>query len=305
MARQTSLNLLVMCGFLSSFLLCGVRAEASESAFAAELVSATDCCPATLQFELRDLAGGEPRRVSVEARVERYTSHFVYKRTLVIEGELRYGGTIVILVDADRGTVNHVFWTYGHAFSRSKRYLAYRTHYPRLGGFAKSVVAVFDLDKSVNENRRGITLDERFPRSVGRPVYPTDNAFRHSLVLDEATPRIYTSPFAWSQDERHLAFVAIHFDESGSRDGRMVLVVTEPFPAAAGAVSWQRELDFSDYAISSNPSSLGGEHNEWAAIDDLRWSGSEIIITPDGLHVGELPAEIRIELPGSSSAEKQ
>jgi len=244
--------------------------------------------------------GPGPREIHLEARVDKLVKFSLYKkRTLIIEGELRHGGDIIILSDVLRGEWEHVFWAYGYAFSPSGRFLAYRSHYPRLGTLRKSIVLAYDLEKSPEGNMENIVPDKRFRRSIGTPIFPEENAFSRSLILDAEHPDVFVSKFTWSADDRLVAFMHVRRDDAGKHLGRMGVVVVEPFPEHGHPVIWRREINFKDHLLPGAPgSSLGGSGNGWAGIDTLHWEGHSLIATPDTVHAGELPTQIPLGIIG-------
>ena len=291
-SRLGGLLILVVLGLFGA-------SSSSANEYRAELVSETECCPARLVFKVSGSRFDEPRAIELEARVEKFHSASVYAgKRLIVEGELRYGGTIVVVANLDTLQQEHVFWTYGHALSASRRYLIYETHYPRLGGFNKTLVVLYDLEKTPEENLVGIVASDRFPRTVGRPLFPMRNAAEGSLLIENSSPRFSTSAFSFSSTEESVAFFVSPRAAGDDSREPMQLVVVGPLSDASRVPLWSQVVDFNDFALAGGSSDQGGF--AWAGIERLVWEDDALVAIPNSIHDGELPPRIRFLLPGAA-----
>ncbi len=175
-------------------------------------LEATECCPSRLRFEVEKKARPRvPRELVLEARVQDYHGIMITAESkLLIAGRLRYGGWIFLVVDLEKVEPHDELWSYGFKFSPSKRYLAYRTHYPPHGLpiSRRSIVVVYDFALSKAENHIGKS-DDRTTGAHGFPVFPEKNVEEVSYlnILEDAHG--YLSPFLWSDDEKMVVFVEI------------------------------------------------------------------------------------------------
>lgn len=263
-----------------------------------QLPPTAPCCPATLAFRVTDKAAGGVRELALSARVETVRDFFFgYGSKLVIEGELRYGGSILLIADLETGGLEDKIWNYGHAFSPSGRFLVYLSHYPRMivPEARRSIVMLYDLAISPADNRFGV--DPRDPqRGIGLPVFPAANAERMSFDVSLAGDRMYVSPFLWAEDERAFLFIecepawaSCHLVEVGVDEG---VTRGEKAPSIA-----RMELDLHPYTRSegAGPYTGGPDDPVRIAVERLEWKvdGSAVVVYPQDasamVHRFELP----------------
>ncbi|MGI0014822.1 MAG: hypothetical protein ACREBU_15485, partial [Nitrososphaera sp.] len=141
---------------------------------------------------------------------ERYASvkdlMLVEKAKLVVSGELPRGGNIISVVDLRELKLQNTIWKYDYAFSPTKRFLIYQSHYPRMGlpESRRSILLLYDLRRPAPETRLSSISP---PENVGFPVFPEANAKLRSYDVRLEVEHLYLSPFLWPPDERNIVFI--------------------------------------------------------------------------------------------------
>ncbi len=250
------------------------------------LPPAAPCCPATLAFRVTDKASGGVRELALTARVETLRDFFFsYGSKLVVEGELRYGGSNLLIADLETGSLEDKVWNYGHAFSPSGRFLIYLTHYPRMivPEARRSIVMLYDLAMSPADNRFRVDPRDR-QKGIGMPVFPAANAERMSFDVSLAGERMYVSPFLWAKDERAVLF--IECEASWATCYLVEVGVDETMTHGERAPSIRRvELDLHPHTRGhgAGPYTGGPDDPVRIAVERLDWKedGSALVVYPE------------------------
>lgn len=204
---------------------------------------------------------------------------FYKKSTFVVIGKLQRGGNIISVVRLDEDDMKDTIRAYDFSFSPSKRFLVYQTHYPKMAipEFRRSIILIYDMEKSVSDNRLPSTLNYSH-RNAGLPIFPDTNVKKKSYGIALEDKHIYLSPFLWSDDEKKVLFlefyqlqnyiVCINFNEG--------INAPEILRKRINIEDIIRRDDISDITkkeLIGRPYKL--------AVKGIRWSGSkEVIIEP-------------------------
>jgi len=188
-----------------------------------------------LIFSVTDKKTGSSRTMSIHGRIAAIQDIMVVEKTkLVVVGQLKYGGSTFLISDLVKNELQDTIWAYSYAFSPSKRFLVYQTHYPRFMLPVEgrhSILLVYDLAKSASDNR--VVLAENPARenlrsepgspyatgyipdyAPGFPIFPETNVIKKSYVVTFEEEHLYLSPFLWSDEEEHLAFVEFYKEQN-------------------------------------------------------------------------------------------
>lgn len=180
--------------------------------------------------------------IKIETKKDGSVKEFVHRETLckidkvefciadkaLLIGKLPYRGDSIIVLDTKIGKVQDTIRAYGYSISPSKRFLVYKTWYPRLGPIhlRKSILLLYDLGKPQAANRYPCISKYSY-RNAGFPIFPEANAYftvfdpncldsrsnlkPYDVNLDDEY--YVTSPFLWSDDEKQLVFFVFNRNE--------------------------------------------------------------------------------------------
>lgn len=258
------------------------------------------CCPRNLVFAAENLDTGEKRELSFSARMEELADfRIIAEDQLLVTGRLRYGGDILLLGDLQSGQPKDTIWAYGWDLSPSGKYVIYNSHYPRLGPEKKSLVLLYDLSASAEENRLKGWSDTYFSNGPGRPVYPPLNALRSSYALSLADRRISVSPFVWTEDEQAILFLDKEIHDTRELTSLVLLHLNGP-QVLPGI--WQHPLPIHTW-LSPQP------HRTWQEMLEQDYAAEALEPTSDGrilIHTHPsydmFPERIQIDLPSRDRA---
>jgi len=250
------------------------RRVAANEAIAVEVAQRVPCCPSRLVVSATP-AGGTPYSFEIEGRVEELTGlRLAAAGKLIVEGHLRYGGDVVLVIDLSTKLVEQSIWAYGYALSPDATRLIYQTHYPRMAppDGRRSIVLLYDLREGPGWNRFG-DLPRDWPSwNAGRPVFPRKNACSASSDIMLDGDFVVSSPFLWSPDGRRVVFLA-----GERRSGESDLVVLDLTREPCDGLS-AKELDLE--ALLQRPDWDGPLR---FASETLEWEsekGKEVVVKP-------------------------
>ena len=196
----------------------------SDERIAVEVAERAPCCPSRLSITATPVAG-PPFNFEVEGRVQELTAvRLAAAGKLLVEGRLRYGGDVVLVVDLANRVLDQSLWAYGYALSPDATRLVYQTHYPRMAlpEGRRSIVLLYDLRESPARNRSG-DLPQDWPQwNAGRPVFPRKNACTGSPDIFLDGDYVVSSPFLWSPDGQRVVFFA-----GDQHSGKSILVLLD------------------------------------------------------------------------------
>lgn len=257
------------------------------------------CCPRNLVFNAENLDTGEKRELSFSARVEELSEfQIVADSQLLVTGRLRYGGDILLLGDLQTGKPKDTIWAYGWDLSPSGEYVIYNSHYPRLGPEKKSLVLLYDLSASAEENRLEGWSDAYFSNGPGRPVYPPLNALRASYALSLAERRLSVSPFVWAEDERTILFLDKQIVDTREMTSLVLLRLNGPQDSPE---IWQHPVPVHRWVSPQ-------AHQTWQERLEQDYAAEALELKSDGrilIHTHPsydmFPEQVRIDLPSTDS----
>lgn len=148
--------------------------------------------------------------ISVRGRFKTVTRLQVTSTDLLLVcGELKYGGDILVLVDLETGDALTTVWAYGYSMAPDTRKLIYRSHYPRLGAVEarKSVVILLPLSR---KSLSTLLAEDFRPHTPGVVVFVEADAQGQPRPVQLSFDRVITSPFLWKQDSSGIVFLEYH-----------------------------------------------------------------------------------------------
>lgn len=258
------------------------------------LVEDGECCPRQMRFAVSDRSAGTTIELHVSGRIQALRGLHLYGDRLVVEGELPWGGTNLLIANLRSGQQEERIWTYDFALSASGRFLVYRTHYPRAVAppGRRSILLVYDLARSPEENRDGERED--YPcANQGLPVFPEKNAFQRDYCIAGADDRIWASPPSWSPDEERIAFFECTADWE-----RCSLVLVDVGDFSRPPRIWRQLLDLSPYLRREGLHQYTGQPGDpvHLSVRSLGWKDGRTIVAELHPESGVL-SPIEFELP--------
>lgn len=176
-----------------------------------QVSSQTECCPKGVVLKVQTEENPTERSIELAGRMQRLREiRLVFPPRVLLVGDLRYGGTNLWIANLEALKQEAEIWSYGYGISPSKRYLAYRSHYPpmALPDARRSIFLLYDLSLAPDENRSGPRSDLPAPK-LGAPIFPQENVHEDSWSIYESDQEYsLNSPFLWSEDEQKIAFIA-------------------------------------------------------------------------------------------------
>jgi hypothetical protein len=137
-----------------------------------------------------------------------------YQSLISFIGVLPYGGDVVTIFDMERKKIVDVIYGYDVSFSENSRYFIFKQFYPRFSPeqYQKAIVKIYDLNRSVIENRVSQAVDTANPEFAGKPIFPLNLSEADSLTTKSGVMDFsLENTVVWKSD--WLAFVAPDNDE--------------------------------------------------------------------------------------------
>lgn len=162
---------------------------------------------------------------SITENIYTFNDKVLIECTLPMSGSSISGKTLLI-IDTDKGIVQDTIRCFEYSLSPSKRFLVYRTWYPRMAPreLRKSIILSYDLSISAIDNRFSFANEFTY-NNAGLPIFPEANAYysdfdpndieeghdikKYNPNLDK-DEYILTSHFLWSEDEQVLVFLVFN-----------------------------------------------------------------------------------------------
>jgi hypothetical protein len=211
-----------------------------------------------------------------------------------------YGMDVVTLFDLPRGAERDSFLGYALNLSDSKRYLIYNQWHPRIAPAAaeSSVILVYDLRRSPQENRVGPQEQGEIRDKVGHPIYPEENAqqqtYRSWIEAERDLHNVGPwGKYLWLDQDTQVVFLDRH-------DGENWLVVVDLSQGLDNVKIRRKVIDMAQILMAQpgDPSyeTVLRERKERLTIKDLKYSDGRIIISvlPD---IGYKTTQIEMKLP--------
>ncbi len=267
---------LLTSGVLASLLLntipVTVELKSENQNYHVQLTDYAPCCPAVLELQVFNKETEKYAHLRFESNIDSVTALTLKARDhLVIEGEHRYRGDVVLIADLRLGVLEAEILTYGYSFSPSGRYLVYATHFPPMipGEARRSIVLLYDFEKDAAQNRWGRPRADFPEANQGIPIFPEINVEQksHNVLLSNA--HLYVSPFLWSPEENSIVFFVGNFDW----EYNLVLVRLD----SAGAVGEIKRKLVDVHALKLFPAEEYLEPPRFQ-VDKLEWKNETTII---------------------------
>ncbi len=288
------------------------RQEIEDPPYSVRVGNQSECCPKVLELRVEKTGWDKEKTLEMTGRMQNLEKlRPVVKPRLLVVGTLRYGGTNLWIANLETLIQEAEVWTYGYGVSPSGRWLAYQTHYPRLGvplDTRRSIVLLYDLSLPPDGNAHGpLSGRPEGESNPGTPIFPRENAERRSWRIMEATDEYdVSSPFLWSDDEKVLVFVAMKFDENP--DHRKSFVVRVDLTEAGTVSSFLQQpltLDNLDARRATAPLSKLAESPILVNLETLSWEEGEEgkwVVGQPALPGDPLGTKVWIRVPGLSSS---
>ncbi len=270
------------------------RRESLETErYVIQFLSGTECCPANLTFKINEKSSQRIRQVTFPTFMEDYRGMMILEQTkLVVVGWLEYGGWEFIIQDLAKDEPYDQLMNYGFKFSPSRRFLVYRTHYPRMGlpETRRSIVLLYDFQKSKSENYVGKPDPNMTPHN-GFPIFPEKNVESNSYSNMLEAGHLYMSPFLWSQDERKVAFIELFSDKN-------YLILIDIFRDLSSPRIHRIPLSVKNFFTKQALELLPAEEVEekWLNIEKLEWFDEHTIIAQPR-HDFNLKSAVHLPIP--------
>jgi len=260
--------------------------EVENKRFQVELLSVTGSPKFEIVLKVLEKTSGLIKTVMIDDMFSRFQS--VEKLILVpvdkvcVQGHLPRGGRIISIIDLNTYSLIDTLWINRElSFSPSFQFFVYLSYAPKFipRGFS-SVVLLYDLSKSPNENR---LTEHSNVENGGIPIFPRENAMAKSyspLLAGGGTG--YTSPFLWSEDESKIVFLHVQRERNSPANKRNNYITAVDI--SRGVMSpeiTKREINIEEYIdVSKQTSSIAARIKNksfslWA--NGLEWFGEELV----------------------------
>jgi hypothetical protein len=277
-----------------------------RSRFSSELVEETPCCPKEVVLSVTTVGapGNPPRLLRLSERIENIIELIpVVDDRVLVAGSMRYGGEAIIVANLREAVQEQGIWTYGWAVSPSRRFLVYRTHYPRMmpPEGRRSILLLWDLSKPPAENMKGEAREFPTP-NLGRVLFPEVNVERGSFDVSLAPDWGLNSPFLWSKDSRRLVFLASYWLDP-RREARECSIVRIDLSPDGGVESIERALlrpDRITFRGRPRYDRLAPNESVCFYTEKLKWDEGEpvrVVAGLDPLAASELGSTLVIDVP--------
>ena len=154
---------------------------------------------------------------------------------LLVVGRTDQRNDLLVVYDLPSLDLLDVILCRGLVLSPSARFAVFERFYPRFGtpeAYARHLTLLYDVSATPQANRLGGASVPNFESrsfNVGYPVFPGPSADESRPYMVPAAAgsvekdRDHTPPYAWSPDERRVAFV-VHRRTESSREAELVVV---------------------------------------------------------------------------------
>lgn len=169
-------------------------------------------CPSgfSLSFVSSNTASGVAQEFSVSNMMDHVSSVKVFNSKALIIGTVGTAGQACTVYDLDKRKVADEFYALDPSASPDSRFVAFVRFHPRHADDAEmnGVVLLYDLSRSVVENRAPANRKTPSPWNAGIPIFPKRNKTEGQTTPYADQPQFIYPKFVWAPSGKSVGFVA-------------------------------------------------------------------------------------------------
>lgn len=221
---------------LTLFSLCKIFAqeqvitETQVYSIIADAISHEHFSKSVIRLQITDKIVNETRKLLLTNRTERVQNlYMVGQKKLLVHGTLESGGDILTIIELDTGQILDTIWGWKASLAPDRTKIAYNFRYPpqSLPLYRTSILLIYDLNKSPQENSMDNTIDH--PENRGFIIWPEQNRQQQQYFIPAQTydeQKHIISPITWNESSTKVCFL-VHFGDLEQRTLPTFLVVSD------------------------------------------------------------------------------